>query len=61
LHDDNWSGKLDTDWIGVPKKGVGTSNNVYPAFSPPSYKVSSFDIADEPKTITIKMKYFLGK
>ena len=61
LHDENWSGKMDTNWVGIPKEGVGTSNNASVLFGPPSYKVSSFEVDAATKTISIKMKYLLGK
>ncbi len=61
LHDDNWTGKMETNWLGIPKKGVGTSNNASTIIGPPSYKASSFDVNTGTKTITIKIKYYLGK
>ena len=27
FHDENGNGKLDTNWIGIPREGVGASNN----------------------------------
>jgi uncharacterized protein (DUF2141 family) len=28
IHDENMNGKLDTNWLGIPKEGYGFSNAV---------------------------------
>jgi len=30
IHDENMNGKLDTNWVGIPKEGYGFSNDVKP-------------------------------
>ncbi|MFW7379200.1 MAG: DUF2141 domain-containing protein [Oligoflexus sp.] len=45
MHDENGNGKLDTNFIGIPKEGWAVSNNVGPGlFGPPSFKQASFEI-----------------
>jgi uncharacterized protein (DUF2141 family) len=34
LHDENMNGKLDTNWLGVPKEGYGFSNDPDAATAP---------------------------
>jgi uncharacterized protein (DUF2141 family) len=42
FHDENANGKLDSNFIGMPREGVGASNNVKPHFGPPKFKDASF-------------------
>jgi len=57
IHDTNSNGKLDKNFLGIPKEGYAFSNNVYGALgSPPSFKDASFKLAGS-KTVKIKMAY----
>ena len=42
FHDDNNSGKLETNFFGVPTKGYGFSNNPNPKMRAARYEESSF-------------------
>ena len=53
-HDENNNGILDTNMIGMPKEGVGTSNNVKGI---PSFKKCRFRV-DDSSTIDIELVYF---
>lgn len=37
FHDANGNGKMDTNWMGMPREGVGASNNPKSRFGPPSF------------------------
>jgi uncharacterized protein (DUF2141 family) len=37
-HDENGNGKMDTNFVGMPKEGVGVSNNAKSSFGPPSFE-----------------------
>jgi uncharacterized protein (DUF2141 family) len=56
FHDTNSDGKLNTNFMGIPKEGYGVSNNTYNTFSAPGYKESSFSHSDRTE-LTIQMKY----
>jgi uncharacterized protein (DUF2141 family) len=56
FHDTNADGKLNTNFMGIPKEGYGVSNNTYNTFSAPGYKESSFSHNDRTE-LTIQMKY----
>jgi uncharacterized protein (DUF2141 family) len=56
FHDTNSDGKLNTNFLGIPKEGYGVSNNTYNTFSAPGYKESSFSHSDRTE-LTIQMKY----
>jgi uncharacterized protein (DUF2141 family) len=57
FHDENGNGKLDTNFIGMPREGVGSSNNVKPHFGPPKFKDAAFPFAGSPLRIDIKIIY----
>ncbi len=46
-HADNDNGKMDTNFIGIPKEPTGLSNGAVPKFGPPKYKDAAFLIGDE--------------
>jgi uncharacterized protein (DUF2141 family) len=56
-HDENDNGKLDSDPIGLPTEGYGVSNDAREALGPPQFSKASFDLGDQPKSITINIKY----
>jgi len=55
-HDENGNGKLDKNFIGFPKEGVGISNDAKGSFGPPTFKDAKF-VLKEHKTVTIQVKY----
>lgn len=42
LDDTNENGKMDFNFLGLPKKGYGFSNDAAATFSPPSFEDASF-------------------
>jgi|ERR1700685_319365 uncharacterized protein (DUF2141 family) len=42
LDDTNMNGKMDFNFIGLPKKGYGFSNDAKATLSPPSFSAASF-------------------
>lgn len=40
--------ELKSNWIGIPKEPVATSNNAKGSMGPPSYKDALFKVADQP-------------
>lgn len=52
--DVNSNGQLDRYLIGKPKEPYGFSNNVNP-FGKPNYSDCKFTLANEPKTISIRL------
>jgi uncharacterized protein (DUF2141 family) len=37
FHDENSNGKLDSNFLGIPREGVGASNNAKGHFGPPKF------------------------
>jgi uncharacterized protein (DUF2141 family) len=55
LHDANQDGKMNTNFIGLPKEGYGFSNNVMGAMGPPSFEKAKFKLNDQ--KVVVQMKY----
>lgn len=56
FHDENGNGKLDTNFIGIPAEGVGTSNNRRPLIGPPTWDGSKFAVAGN-VSLSITLRY----
>lgn len=52
-HDENSNGKLDTNFVGIPKEDYAMSNNAEGFMSAPKYQDAKFTI-NQNKTISIK-------
>ncbi len=56
-HDENRNGKLDTNFLGMPKEGVGASNNPRSRFGPPSFDSAKFSVDKSETEIVINLRY----
>ncbi|WP_437399800.1 DUF2141 domain-containing protein [Flagellimonas lutimaris] len=45
FHDENGNGKLDTNWLGIPKEKVAFSNAKMKTFGPPKYRECAFKMS----------------
>ena len=59
-HDENHNGKVDRALFGIPKEGVGFSNDAKIRFSPPKFADAAFAVGAAPATIHFSLRYFLG-
>jgi len=57
LHDENMNGKVDTNWIGIPKEGYGFSNDAKASFSAPSFQDASFLYDGQMLEMSINLHY----
>lgn len=57
FHDENSNSILEANMIGIPKEGVGASNNAKSRFGPPKYKDASFVLDSKEKLINIAIQY----
>ena len=53
--DINANGKLDSNFIGIPKEPVGFSNNCKGKFGPPKYEDCAFKIYDKSIEMTVEL------
>ena len=56
FHDEDSNGKLNTNFLGIPREGFGISNNPTVKLSAPKFKSASFSLKGN-ATIKIGMKY----
>jgi len=58
-HDENNDGTLNTNFLGIPKEGVGVSNNKMRNFSSPKYNEAKFAVpANGEIKMEIKLKNY---
>ncbi len=57
FHDEDNNKKLNTNFIGMPKEGIGVSNNAKGHFGPPKYNDAKFDFNKQDQTISISLSY----
>lgn len=55
IHDENDNGKMDTNFLGVPKESYGCSNNAKGFMGPPKWKDAKFELNGQDKIIDIKL------
>jgi len=56
FHDRNANGKMDKNFLGIPKESYGHSNNVRGSFGPPSFEKAKFKLASSQKQIKIVLE-----
>jgi uncharacterized protein (DUF2141 family) len=57
FHDENSNGKLDTNFMGIPREGVGASNNAKGHFGPPKFEAAAFHFSGGRIDLKIALAY----
>ena len=57
FHDENSNNKLEQNFIGIPKEGVGASNNAKGRFGPPKFKDVVFTVGNEEVKMILEIVY----
>jgi len=57
FHDENSNGELDTNWIGIPKEGLGASNNAKGRMGPPKYEDARFQFEKDQQKMQFEIDY----
>jgi uncharacterized protein (DUF2141 family) len=57
FHDENSNGKLDTKILGIPREGVGASNNAKGHFGPPKFDAAAFHFSGGRLDLKIAITY----
>lgn len=60
FHDENGNGKADRGFLGLPKEGIGFSNDAPIRMAPPRWADARFVFAGGDKAIALRMRYFGG-
>jgi uncharacterized protein (DUF2141 family) len=56
MHDEDGDGELDSNFLGIPREGVGVSRDAKGSFGPPSYRDAELEVLQN-LTIQIQLKY----
>ncbi|WP_431689058.1 DUF2141 domain-containing protein [Hahella sp. NBU794] len=56
-HDANSNDDCDANFLGIPKEGVGVSNNAKGFMGPPSFDKSKFTLQEPSKLVSIDLDY----
>ncbi len=58
MDDENFNGKMDYNFIGIPKEGFGFSNYYHSGLTKPKLNSFAFDVIENKNTkVEVKMKY----
>lgn len=57
FHDENSNGKLDTNIMGIPREGVGASNNAKGHLGPPKFEAAAFRFSGSRLELKIAINY----
>jgi len=57
FHDENADGKLQQNFIGIPKEGIGASRNPRIRFGPPKFTEARFTVDSKEHRLPITMRY----
>lgn len=57
FHDENSNGKLDTNFMDVPREGVDASNNAKGHFGPPKFDAAAFRFSGGRLELKITITY----
>ena len=57
FHDENSNGKMDSNFIGIPKEGVGASNDAKGRFGPPKFEAAAFQYSGGRLELKVKLGY----
>lgn len=58
-YDQNGNGKVDRGLFGIPKEGVGFSNDAPIRLGPPRWKDAVFAVNAD-KSLSLRLRYFMG-
>lgn len=59
-HDENGNKKVDRGLLGIPREGIGFSNNVRVRFRAPRFSEAAFTVTGGKQSITVNLQYFGG-
>jgi uncharacterized protein (DUF2141 family) len=60
FHDEKGNGILDRNFLGIPKEGVGASNDAAGSLGPPKFDDARFSYKGGRSVLAIHVRYLLG-
>jgi len=61
FHDENADGKLQKNFFGIPREGVGASLNPAMRFGPPRFRDARFTLDSPQRKLTVTIKYLRAR
>lgn len=58
FHDRNGNGKVDRGWFGIPREGVGFSNDARIRMAPPKFEEAAFQHGGTDQRISFVLRHF---
>jgi len=57
LHDENMNGRIDYNWLGIPREGYAFSNDVHGKLGAPSFEQAAFVYDGKALELTVTLRY----
>lgn len=57
VHDENMNGKLDTNFLGIPREGYGFSNDAQGLLGAPPFSAAAFQYNGQNVELTMSLRY----
>ncbi len=57
LHDENMNGRIDYNWLGIPREGYGFSNDARGTLGAPSFEQAAFVYDGKTLDLTVSLRY----
>lgn len=58
IHDANRNGKLDSNFIGIPREGFGFSNDALGKFGPPTFEKAKVSVHGGNYVVLVQARYY---
>ena len=57
LHDENMNGRIDYNWLGIPREGYGFSNDAHGMLGAPSFEQAAFVYDGKTLDLSVSLRY----
>ena len=57
LHDENMNGRIDYNWLGIPREGYGFSNDAHGTLGAPSFQQAAFVYDGKTLDLSVSLRY----
>ncbi len=57
LHDENRNGRMEVNWLGMPREGHGVSNDARGKAGPPAFVAARFKLETPTRSLRINLTY----
>ena len=57
FHDENANDAVDTNWLGIPREGLGVSNDAKSFMGPPRFDDAAVEVTVQGRAIVLTLRY----